>query len=105
MNLQDSILYRSVQSPLSALTFKSPYPSLFRWRFKVIPVHLRLLSYKQHSSEGEPIKTVTMRFFQLLLKVANHAALLAPTVKQSADQQEKVCHINLFILYTAFIYF
>ena len=31
-----------------------------------------------------------MRFFQLLLKVANHAALLAPTVKQTLDQQEKV---------------
>ena len=31
-----------------------------------------------------------MRFFQLLLKVANHAALLAPTVRQTLDQQEKV---------------
>ena len=31
-----------------------------------------------------------MRFFQLLLKVANHAALLAPTIKQTLDQQEKV---------------
>ncbi|KAJ7388197.1 hypothetical protein OS493_039292, partial [Desmophyllum pertusum] len=41
------------------------------------------------SSESEDIKTVTMRFFQLLLKVANHAALLAPTVKQTEDQQEK----------------
>lgn len=41
------------------------------------------------SSENEDIKTVTMRFFQLLLKVANHAALLAPTIKQTLDQQEK----------------
>ncbi|XP_066016491.1 DNA excision repair protein ERCC-6-like 2 isoform X3 [Pocillopora verrucosa] len=41
------------------------------------------------SSEFEDIKTATMRFFQLLLKVANHAALLAPTVRQSLDQQEK----------------
>ena len=49
-----------------------------------------LLSCKQLSSEGENIKTTTMRFFQLLLKVANHAALLAPTVRQTLDQQEKV---------------
>nr|XP_058956968.1 DNA excision repair protein ERCC-6-like 2 isoform X2 [Pocillopora verrucosa] len=41
------------------------------------------------SSEFEDIKTAAMRFFQLLLKVANHAALLAPTVRQSLDQQEK----------------
>ncbi|XP_022803262.1 DNA excision repair protein ERCC-6-like 2 isoform X2 [Stylophora pistillata] len=41
------------------------------------------------SSEFEDIKTVTMRFFQLLLKVANHAALLAPTVRQSLNQQKK----------------
>ncbi|XP_068677020.1 DNA excision repair protein ERCC-6-like 2 [Montipora foliosa] len=41
------------------------------------------------SSENEDIKTITMRFFQLLLKVANHAALLAPTIKQTLDQQEK----------------
>ncbi|KAL9951050.1 hypothetical protein ACROYT_G043643 [Oculina patagonica] len=47
------------------------------------------------SSEGEDIKTVTMRFFQLLLKVANHAALLAPTVKQSKDQQEKAKELCL----------
>ena len=51
---------------------------------------LYLLFCKQLSSEGENIKTTTMRFFQLLLKVANHAALLAPTVRQTLDQQEKV---------------
>ena len=51
---------------------------------------LYLLSCKQLSSESENIKTTTMRFFQLLLKVANHAALLAPTVRQTLDQQEKV---------------
>ena len=50
---------------------------------------------EQLSSESEDIKTVTMRFFQLLLKVANHAALLAPTVKQTEDQQEKVSYINV----------
>jgi len=49
-----------------------------------------MLFCQQLSSDGEDIKTVTMRFFQLLLKVANHAALLAPTVKQTLDQQEKV---------------
>ncbi|KAJ7325348.1 hypothetical protein OS493_029896 [Desmophyllum pertusum] len=47
------------------------------------------------SSESEDIKTVTMRFFQLLLKVANHAALLAPTVKQTEDQQEKAKELCL----------
>ncbi|XP_044166630.1 DNA excision repair protein ERCC-6-like 2 isoform X4 [Acropora millepora] len=41
------------------------------------------------SSDNEDIKTVTMRYFQLLLKVGNHAALLAPTVKQTLDQRER----------------
>lgn len=38
-----------------------------------------------------------MRYFQLLLKVGNHAALLAPMVKQTLDQRERVgvkCHTN-----------
>ena len=38
-----------------------------------------------------------MRYFQLLLKVGNHAALLAPAVKQTLDQRERVgvkCHTN-----------
>ena len=62
-----------------------------RWAFSQKPQFLLyLFSCKQLSSEGENIKTTTMRFFQLLLKVANHAALLAPTVRQTLDQQEKV---------------
>jgi len=56
------------------------------------------------SSDGEDIKTVTMRFFQLLLKVANHAALLAPTVKQTLDQQEKAkeLYLQVFARYPEF---
>ena len=64
-----------------------------------------MLFCKQLSSEGEDIKTVTMRFFQLLLKVANHAALLAPTVKQSEDQQEKVCYVNLLTASAVLMFF
>ncbi|XP_032218750.2 DNA excision repair protein ERCC-6-like 2 isoform X2 [Nematostella vectensis] len=38
---------------------------------------------------GEPLKSLLMRCFQLFLKVANHAALLMPGVKQTDDQRKR----------------
>ena len=49
-----------------------------------------LIVWWQENEEGESIKKLMLRYLQLLLKVANHVALLMPEVKQTEDQQRRV---------------
>uniref|UniRef100_A0A6P8HG51 DNA excision repair protein ERCC-6-like 2 isoform X2 n=1 Tax=Actinia tenebrosa TaxID=6105 RepID=A0A6P8HG51_ACTTE len=42
---------------------------------------------------GESLRSVLMRYLQLMLKAANHTALLMPQVKQTEDQRTKLLDI------------